>query len=260
MAFSIGTALRDGLYKVASRTGAILIAAYLALNVVFLVAFNGMMKTIYAQSGADAATASFGPALNAPLPVTGVLVAISVLLSIYLSIVALRTFVAGDRDSFRREHLTEGIVFAILNMVVGGLVQGIIVTVGFVFLVIPGFFLTVALLFMNIFIVVENENFVAAMRRSWNTTDGSRMDLFLLGVAVVALGMVFGVVIGIGAIVGAAAGVDPAIISVLYIAVFIPASLCSTGILASAFNQLRDDELDEPGTGTATSDPSSSVA
>lgn len=260
MTLSIGAALRDGFFKVASRTGSILIAAYLVVNVVFEMSLNGVMQNVYAQEGIDETAASFEPALNAPLPVTGALVVLCVLLMVYLSIVAIRTFVTGDRDSIRRDHLTKGIAFAMVNLIVGGIIQSVLVFIGSIFFLIPGLFLAVALLFMAVFIAVENENFVTAMRRSWNLTEGSRWTLFLLGVVITVLGFVFGMIVGISSFIGITAGVNPAITSVITTAMFLPVSLYSTGVLASAFNQLRDDELDEPDTGTATSDPSSSLA
>jgi len=69
----------------------------------------------------------------------------------------------------------------------------------------------VVLAFMQIYIVAEGDNFVAAMRKSWRLTEGSRLSLFLLGAVVVGISFGLGAVLGIGTFVVALAGVNQAV-------------------------------------------------
>lgn len=258
MSLPIGTALRDGFFKVASRAGAILIGAYLAVNLVNLVAMNSAMKAYFTQNAIET-TGTFSPAVNLPLAAGGALTVLSTLLIMYVMMIAMRTFVADERDSFRNVDLTGGIALAFLNLVIGGIVQGIAVAIGLVALVIPGVFLAVSFVFMQLFIVVENDDFVTAMRRSWRLTDGSRISLFLLGFTVVVLGTAIGFVFGIGSVIAMFAGLDQAIVNAVQIVVIAPLSLYGTAVLASAFNLLRG-ESDERSGGTTAADTPSTPA
>lgn len=255
MSLSIGTALKDGFHKVASRTGAILIAAYLVVYVMYFVAINSTLKA-YATQDATEMGETFALALDLPVAVGGVLVVLSLLLLTYLGLVAMRTFVADARDALRREDLTGGVAFAIANLVVGYLAYSVLVTVGFVLLVVPGVFLMVALAFMPLFVAVEDDNFVTAMRRSWRLTAGSRIALFVLGLVVVGIGFAVGMVIGIGAVIGMLVGIDQSILTVLQMVVTAPVSMYSLAVLASAFDLLRGDSGEFGESSTTTEAPS----
>lgn len=259
MSLSIGTALKDGFFKVASRVGATLIVAYLVLNVGYLVGINSALKATVSGTAAETEFAA-GLALDVPLAVAGGLVALSFILLTYLSVVALRTFAADERQSIRSEHLSGGVALAVVNLLVGYLAYSVLVTIGFVLLVVPGIFLMVVLAFWPLYVAVEGDNFVAAMRRSWALTDGSRFELFLLGAIVLALSFVIGIVVGVGVLVGTLAGVDQSVVSVAQLAVTAPVSLYSFAVLASAFNQLRDAAGEHGGTATSADAPSSPLA
>lgn len=255
MSLPIGTALKDGFVKTASRAGAILITAYLVVNVVYMIAMNSAIQAYATENGVPM-TGAFPLSVDLPLAVAGVLLAISILLLLYLPIVAIRTFVADERQSIRNEHLTGGVLFALLNLVVGGIVYGIGVGIGLLLLVVPGVFLMVALAFMQVFIVAEGDNFVAAMRKSWRLTDGSRLSLFLLGAVLVGLSFAIGIVFGIGSLVVALAGLNQAVLTVVQIVITVPISLYTLAVLASAFNLLRDGADDVDGGATTADTPS----
>ncbi|SFR98319.1 hypothetical protein SAMN05216559_2012 [Halomicrobium zhouii] len=260
MSLPIGTALKDGFAKTASRAGAILIAAYLVVNGVYLVSVMSTIRAYAAQNGAPM-TGATGLALDLPLSVAGALLALSGVLLLYLPIVTIRTFVADERQSVRSEHLTGGVLFALLNLVVGGIVYGIAVFIGLVLLVVPGVFLMVALAFMQVFIVVEGDNFVAAMRKSWRLTEGDRFALFALGAVIVGLSFALWIVLTIGSFVVAFAGISQAVLSVAQLVITIPVSLYTLAVLASAFNLLRGDAGDlDGGESTTTPDTPSTPA
>src|SRR5699024_4475307 len=96
-----------------------------------------------------------------------------------------------------RELFTRRIGWAVLNTIVGGIVFGIAVGIGFILLVIPGIFLLVTLTFWAVFVAVEDQNFVEGFRSSWKLTKGHRFRLLGLGIAVVAIAVIIGAVAGI---------------------------------------------------------------
>jgi len=259
MSLPIGTALKDGFTRVANRAGATLLVAYLVVNVVYLVAMNSAMKTYFTQNGIET-MGTFSPAVDLPLAASGTLTVVSLLATVYLFVVAIRTFVAGERHSIRSDHLTGGVALALVNLVVGYIVYSIVVTIGFVLLFVPGVFLMVVLTFWPIYVAVEGDNLVAGMRKSWNLTEGSRISLFLLGLVIVGIGFAFGAVFGISAFVVTLAGLDQAIVNVVPIVVIAPISLDSLGVLARAFNPLRGDASGIDGGESNTADAPSTPA
>jgi len=259
MSLPIGTALKDGFTRVANRAGATLLVAYLVVNVVYLVAMNSAMKTYFTQNGIET-MGTFSPAVDLPLAASGALTVVSLLATVYLFVVAIRTFVAGERHSIRSDHLTGGVALALVNLVVGYIVYSIVVTIGFVLIIIPGIFLMVVLTFWPIYVAVEGDNLVAGMRKSWRLTEGDRFALFALGAVIVGIGFAFGAVFGIGAFVVTLAGLDQAIINVVQIVVIAPISLYSLGVLTSAFNLLRGDTGGIDGSESTTADAPSTPA
>lgn len=118
----------------------------------------------------------------------GALIAIVTgLLSLYLAVVAYRTFVSGETDRLPADAVGRRPLWALLNVFVGYLVFGILVGIGFVLLIIPGIFLLVALWFFDVYVAVEDESFVDALGSSWALTSGNRFALFFLGVFVVII-------------------------------------------------------------------------
>jgi len=95
---------------------------------------------------------------------------------------------------------------------------------------------------MLVYIAVEDENFVAALRDSWTLTRGNWLPLFVLLLIVFAgLGLVPGILAAlVSFIVGAYAG--PAVSTLVSGLITLPFSLFVLGILAEAFVQLRGEE------------------
>ncbi|MCU4799821.1 hypothetical protein OB920_05510 [Halobacteria archaeon HArc-gm2] len=255
MSLPIGTALKDGFSRVANRAGAVLLIAYLVVNVVYLVAMNSTMKAYLAETAPEAAS-TLSPAVDLPVGAAAAALLMSFLLTTYLYVVAIRTFVADERHSIRSEHLTGGVTLALVNLLIGGLVYSIGVTIGWVLLFVPGIFLMVVLAFWPVYVAVEGNNFVTAMRRSWKLTEGDRFALFALGAVMVGIGFAVGTILGIGALVATLAGLNQGILNVVQIVVIAPVSLYSLGVLASAFDLLREESEEFGGESTTVDAPS----
>lgn len=240
MSLQIGATIANGLRRVANRNGLLLILASVVLGAAWQVAFNSAAAAALPPEVAG----ELAPALDAPFPVLVALTVATFLLLPVLSIAAVRTFVAGESDRIPREFFTRRIVWVVANLAVGGLVFSVLLTLGTLLLVIPGIVVYVSLLFMTVFVAVEDENFVAAMRDSWRLTRGNWLRLFgLLLVVVVPFTAAIGV---LSTGLAIAFGPGSAVPTLAVIAVSMPFSIAILGVLAEAFLRLRDERGRDP--------------
>jgi len=246
MALQISSALSEAGHRLVSRTGAILLGAFLVLMIGFQSMLNTLIAVVYADMGFEEISSALPLVLDLPLSVAGAGVALGTILSAYLSIVAFRTFIAGARDSFPDDAFTRNVPLAMVNLAVGGFVYGLLVFVGSLLLLVPGIFAYVVFIFMAPYIIDEDRNFVSALKASYRLTEGERLPLFgLLVIVVAGAGLVGGVVGFVGAL-----ALPGAFSQLLTVLIQIPVSLYVTAVMAVAFQQLRDDD------GTAPSSPS----
>ncbi|MDS0280661.1 hypothetical protein [Haloarcula onubensis] len=238
MSLQIGPVLRSGGEKLFSRTGAVLLVAYLALMAALLPLSNTMLVRIYETAGLTEVTEAIPLVLDVSLSVAAVGYLVGALAGTYLSLVATRTFVTGDGAQFPAGAFTRNVPLAMVNVVVGGLVYGLLVTLGTIALVIPGLVAYVAFLFVLPYIAVEDRNFVDALRASYRLSKGNWLLLFVLLVIVVAVAGVLG---GVGGFVSALL-LPPAAGQLSLAFVQSPISLFSLAVIAAAFEQLRDDD------------------
>jgi hypothetical protein len=238
VSLQIGSSITGGLRRVANRNGLLLVLAYLVIGTVWQVLFYSAIATWLQRTGGPMGEVSL-PAVDLPLSVSAGGAVLSLLVLQYLTVVAIRTFVGGHSRSIPSEYYTRNIVFVLVNSIVGGLVFGVLVSIGTVLLVVPGIVAYVAFIFMLLYVAVDDENFVAALRDSWNLTRGNWLRLFaLLVILFVGIGIVSGV---LSALVSMAAGAvgGPALGTLLSGVVTLPFSLFSLGVLAEAFDALR---------------------
>lgn len=172
------------------------------------------------------------PVLVVPPIVAGIIGLVVGVASLVVSIAAIRVFVSDETERLPREYFTRNMGWAALNFVVGALVFGIIVGLGFVALIVPGIFLLVALAFWSVYVAIEDESFIAAFRSSWTLTRGHRLSLLLLGVAVLVIMILVEAVFGLGDLVG-----GPVAIILAQVGSAI-ATVYSTAVLAAAYTDL----------------------
>lgn len=203
MSVDIGQAIQEGGKRTLARNGLILVAIFWVLSVL-----NGLFGNTIARNAMGqlpggmvpvdvAGPPVMGPTLGIPSGVAGLLSLLVGLISAVVGAAALRTFVTAETESLPSEHFTRNLVWMLINLIVGGIVFGIVVGIGFVLLVIPGLFLLVSLFFWNVYVIVEDENFIDGFQDSWQLTKGNRLVLFLLGVIVVIIAAVIGAIFGI---------------------------------------------------------------
>ena len=255
MSLDIGAAITEGVERLRSHDGLVLVGAFLVVGVLSSVATQSLTVELseaaleFAQSpdappGTDVETlreqveqTRAGSPLALDISV-GAAFGLAFLLGVLaeaIRILAVRIFYApvGDRPA----DLTSGLAFATVNGFLGGIVVGVLVVVGFAFLVVPGVFLALAFFFVKQEIAVEDRNFVDAMAESWALTRGNRLNL--LGLAVVLL--VIGLVAFLPTIVASVAGSS---IASLVVGAVVSPIVAVFGIAATtrAYAQLKAEE------------------
>jgi uncharacterized membrane protein len=87
-----------------------------------------------------------------------------------------------------------------LNYLVGSIVYGIIVAIGFVFLIIPGIYLAVKYQFYEYLIVDKGMGPIEAIKRSGVLTEGVKRNLVLFWLALVGINILGLIALGVGLI------------------------------------------------------------
>ncbi|AUV83064.1 hypothetical protein C2R22_16600 [Salinigranum rubrum] len=261
MSLQLGTALKRGAGHVLSRAGLVVLVAYAAVMLVYQLSFNTLIQPLFAglvPPGADPATATTG-LVTLPIPgaVAGALVVVTLLAAAVVTVVAVRTFVAGVHDRVPRRFLTDRMGFAVANVAVGGVVFGLAVLLGTLLLVVPGILAYIGFLFMVQYIAVENVNFLTAMRRSWRLTRGNRIRVFLLVLVLLAVVFVatFAVNFTLGFALGAVLGTGVSgLVSLAVGMVNVVSTIYLLAVLSDAFVQLRDGTESGPANTRPTTD------
>ena len=88
----------------------------------------------------------------------------------------------------------------LLNYIVGSIVYGIIVAIGFVFLIIPGIYLAVKYQFYEYLIVDKGMGPIEAIKRSGVLTEGVKRNLVLFWLALVGINILGIIALGVGLI------------------------------------------------------------
>jgi hypothetical protein len=234
--------LKQGYSRSIKQNGLMLMGIIFVISVLNGLLGVGITRWMAGQQLASGAVQT-NPTSLLP-PVLGGLV--SLVLSIALLIVsigAIRVFVSDETDRLPREYFTRNMVWAAINFVIGGIIFGIIVALGFVALIIPGIFLLVTLAFWTVYVAVEDQNFITAFRSSWGLTRGYRLNLFVLGVAVMLLIALVNLVFGLGNLASGSLVGDIVALVFAQVASAVT-TVFSTAVLATAYTELnaREDE------------------
>jgi len=236
MAINIESALRTGFSRTVARNGLLLAVLLFVVSAVNAIVGLGIARWVSARDILPV-NAPFPPEVGAAIfavpPVLGGFVSLALgIVTIVLTIGAIRTFVSDETERLPSAYFTENMVIPGLNFFVGTIVFAIVVAIGLVFLVVPGIFLLVTLAFWAVFVAVDDRNFIEGMQKSWALTRGSRFQLFLLGLAVVLINILVSVVFGIGGLTG---GLAEVLVTEFTGAV---TTIFSLATLAAAYNQL----------------------
>lgn len=259
MGLDIGGALRVGYERCRTPAGLRLIAVAFVIQLAANVASDSAQG---AASGTapDAVPVDAAPlALALPPSVLGLLSTLSFVASLVFTLVAIRTFAADAREAVPAWAYRENVLRPTLTLLAGAVVLGVAVAVGLVLFVVPGLFLLVSLIFFQVYVAAEDEGFVDAMTASWNLAGGSRISLFLTGVAVVVLSVLVTVAFAVVALlVGVVSGFLEGVVDTVGGAVVTTYVLA---VVVAAYDQLRAAAADRaPTHGGDASDPTDSDA
>ncbi|WP_227379602.1 hypothetical protein [Haladaptatus halobius] len=242
MPINITSMLKQGYSRSIKRNGLMLMGIIFVISVLNGVLGLGVDRWIarqqFTSNGIQADPTLLVPPLGAGI--------VSLVLGVALlvvSIAAIRVFVSDETERLPREVFTRNMVWATINLFIGAIVFGIIVALGFVALIIPGIFLLVTLAFWTVYVAVEDQNFITAFRSSWGLTRGYRLNLFVLGVAVVLLTALINLVFGFGDLASGSFAGD--IVALVFAqAASAITTVFSTAVLATAYTELnaQDDE------------------
>ncbi len=88
----------------------------------------------------------------------------------------------------------------LLNYLVGSIVYGIMVAIGFVFLIVPGIYLAVKYQFYDYLIIDKGMGPIEAIKRSGVLTEGVKRNLVLFWLALVGINILGMIALGVGLI------------------------------------------------------------
>jgi hypothetical protein len=230
-------AVRSGLDRATTRTGAILFGLFLALQAITVTSFN----TLFASVAPPEASAQFGLTLPIPGAAAGILLLGGYLaMGVYFVVVS-RAFVRPPEhlSTFSSDLYTRRIGRASLTMIVAGVIVFVSIMIGFVLLLVPGIFLSICFLFFLFAIGVEDRGVVGSLRRSWDLSRGNRLKLGVVFVLMAAIGGAVGTIGALFELIGV-----PAVGDVLTILVNGVLIVFLYALLAAIYLQLTDENAD----------------
>ncbi len=249
MALQLTSVITNGLRRTVSRTGAILFASLVALQLLLMTSLN----TVIASVAPAEMTGQVGLALPISQTVAGVLLIGTYILLMVYAVVAARGLARPltDLGEFPSTLYTRRLGRATLSMLAGLILLSVAVMIGFVFLIIPGLVLSACFLCFIFTVGVEDRGPIAGLKRSWALARGNRLRLVAL---VVLIGLLSGVVGFVPTVVSAvgspAAGtvVTVLINSLLLVPVY--------GMIAAVYLQLTTGSPASPSGGFPSASPS----
>jgi hypothetical protein len=150
MTLDIEAAIRNGFDRLLARNGLLFAALFAILTFLASLLSADLSAAIYRDYvPAAQAQAQVGPRFGLPLAAAGGGLLVLMLTQLVVSVAAIRIFVSDERERIVESYFTRRIGWVALNLVVGGLVFGLVVALGFVALILPGLFLLVSLFFWN---------------------------------------------------------------------------------------------------------------
>ncbi|WP_122088810.1 hypothetical protein [Halalkalicoccus subterraneus] len=275
MSLDVARALKEGLDRLVSRNGLVFVGVFLLVSIVGNVALDSATLALESVTADLAAETGQPPPTTLPEGTTPLGFdlpgsVISLLLLVWLlawaatSVVAVRVMASEHTGTIPDELFSRRLTFATVNEVFVRIVVLTLITVGLVFLVVPGVVLAICFYFVRPLIAIEDRNAIDAMVESWRLSRGDRVTIFLLLAGAVVVYVAISLVPAIGAVAlsilplaGTAVSVAGIALSIAFAAV---ANVFWLAVSARAFVQLRepaesetrveesgsDDEWDDP--------------
>lgn len=251
MSLRLGSAFVDGIRRVLTRTGGVLLVALLVLQLLVQTSINTAILGVLPPE----ATAQIDGQLGLTLPIPAAVAAALFVLALLLNAAFFVTLARGlsrpidELGSLPEPLYTRRIGRATLSVLGAGIVAGIAVFVGFGLLIIPGIFFATCFLFVPFEIAVGDDRAGAALKRSWARSRGNRLRLTVIVILAGVIGGIIGVVGAVFDVARAAVAGDVVanlLSTVLFVGLY--------GIIADAYVQIRGGDNDGVG-GSGTAAP-----
>ncbi len=101
---------------------------------------------------------------------------------------------AEFNDLFAHYHL-------FFNYIIGSIIYGVLVSVGLMLFVVPGVWVALKFQFYSYYIVDKEMGPIDALKKSAELTDGIKMDLLVLGLALLGINFIGAIAFGIGLLI-----------------------------------------------------------
>lgn len=124
--------------------------------------------------------------------------------SIWISAGFIRFYLNATSDTTQatiRDVFMEYKPLVWLRYFVGSLIVGIIVLIGFVFLIIPGIYLAIRLSLFRFVLIDKRETIAGAIKTSWQLTRGLTGKICVLSIVILVINLIGFLLIGIGALI-----------------------------------------------------------
>lgn len=237
MSLQLGRAFVGGIRRVLTRTGGILLVSLLALQLLVQTSINTAVLGAVPPEATAQLDGQLGLTLPIPAAAAAALLVVALLLNAVFFVALARglTRPIDALGSFPEPIYTRRIGRAALSVLGAGIVAGVAVSIGLVFLILPGIFIATCFLFVPFEVGVGDDRAGAALKRSWARSRGNRLRLAVLVILAGVIGAVIGAVGAVFTAAGAAAAGDIAanlLTTVLFVGLY--------GVIADAHVQLRD--------------------
>ena len=253
-------AIKDGLRCLTTRNATILISLYFTIGLLR----ESMTQTLISKLPTVFSSANINNVvlvLPVPAYIAGLLLVPLIAASAALGVTALRIFASGETEKIKEKFYREHIGKASLNLIGGGIANGLLIILAFLIPVLPGAAIAATvntviggilavigllvgfLLFLVVMvklylwtaiIAVENVNFIEAFKSSWNMTKGESLRIGLVLLFLVIFSIIVNGVFSIPQLMGYSVG--GRIIAVFGTAV---TSTATVAIVANVYNQLK---------------------
>jgi len=202
MSLGVLDTLKGGLKDSLSSKGLKFMGLAYLINLIGSISSQSLLSQLGFYNELGAAYTMTALAMEGPLPLWTGLSLIGFLAGLWLALGVLRNFVDRSSEEIDTDLFTENLGMPFLNLLIGGILFSVAVGLGFLLFIVPGIFLLVSLFFWTVYVAVEDENFIDAMKSSWSLARGNRLSLLLIVLGIAAVWIFASILVGIpGAVV-----------------------------------------------------------
>ncbi len=205
MALDVWKVIEKGFKKTFRNTGTTLIGIFFLIDLIGHISGTSFRQYLIDAElipVAEGASQSLQFAwIGSPI-ISGVLMLAVIFASLITVIVTIRVFLKDKKNSIPPSFYKENIFSPAVNLIIGGILYSILITIGIILLILPGVYLILALFFWTVIVLDKNVGFFKAMKKSWKITKGTKTKFSIFLLLIVLALISFIVPLGVGFLVG----------------------------------------------------------